>query len=68
LGRKAIQEKDAAKELSLWREIFGERFPEAVRPSTQSSMAGLLAPAASPVAPLAFPNQPIRPNKPRGFA
>ena len=69
LGRKAIQEKDAEKELGLWREIFGDRFPAAQRLATQSSAAAsLLAPAASAAAPLAFPDRPVRPNKPAGFA
>jgi hypothetical protein len=69
LGRKAIQEKDPEKELGFWREILGDRFPAALRQAVQASAtASLLAPAASAAAPLAFPDRPVRPNKPAGFA
>jgi len=63
IGRQAQQEDDPEASLSSWRDIFGFRFP--VSGSTKSN--GLLSEAAVPTG-LRFPNRPINPRKPRGFA
>ena len=62
LGREVIEEEDPDRSLELWRKIFGQRFPEAKRTSSNS----LLAPAVKPSA-FTFENKPIMPKKPRGF-
>ncbi len=62
-AREALSEQDLDKATTLWREIFGDRFPKVK--STKS--AALLATAAAPRTAL-FPDRPVRPNKPSGFA
>ena len=63
LGRKALNETDAEKATNLWRKIFGERFPK-----TEASMSeSLLGPPARSSS-LTFPDRPVTPNKPKGFA
>ncbi len=64
IGKEIVAENDASKELKLWRKIFGSRFPAAGR-AAQSG--GLLA-AAVPVSPFSFPDRPVIPKKPGGFA
>jgi hypothetical protein len=63
LGREAINELDEEKALTKWRQIFGDRFP-APPSSTNKS---LLAPAVVP-GKLTFPDKPVLPRKPGGFA
>jgi hypothetical protein len=63
IGRLAQQEDDPEDSLSLWREVFGSRFPASG--STKSN--GLLSEAAAPTG-LEFPDRPVNPRKPRGFA
>ncbi len=63
LGRKALNETDSEKATGLWRQIFGDRFPETKGTKSESLLAapvGLTSPS--------FPNRPVRPNKPKGFA
>lgn len=63
LGRKALSETDPEKATELWQQIFGERFPETKGTKSESLLAapvGLTSPS--------FPNRPVIPNKPRGFA
>lgn len=48
----AYNEPDTVKSANLWRKAFGEKFP---KPPSQVSNAS-------------FPNKPIVPNKPAGFA
>lgn len=62
LGRKAINEQDAEESIKKWRTIFGERFPKSVATQTNSLLASAVAPT------LSFPNRPIEPKKPGGFA
>lgn len=64
LGRQALQEEDADKAITLWRQIFGDRFPKF---GTAKKSTGLLA-SPSVASPLTFPNRPVSPNKPDGFA
>ncbi|MFS0514836.1 hypothetical protein ACEYW6_08925 [Nostoc sp. UIC 10607] len=62
-GRLALQEEDPEEMTKLWRDIFGLRFPATkILKSTD-----LLGNAVS-VKPLFFPNRPVQPNKPAGFA
>jgi len=63
LGRRAQSEQDPDKALALWREIFGSRFPAANVGKANS----LLSKAAVPSG-LRFPNRPVAPRKPGGFA
>ena len=63
LGRRAINETDQEKALALWRQIFGNRFPA----SDVSESKSYLAPAVVPGS-LTFPDKPIIPRKPGGFA
>jgi predicted nucleotidyltransferase len=63
LGRKAQSETDKEEESKLWRQIFGSRFPAAKGYTGQ----GLLEPA-SVIEELTFPNKPVTPKKPAGYA
>ena len=63
IGRQAQQEEDLEKELKLWREIFGDRFPAAKNNNSNSLLNSALTVTA-----MKFPNKPVRPNKPSGFA
>ena len=63
LGRKALHETDVEKATKLWRRIFGKRFPKTIVQKSES----LLTPAVQPSS-LTFPDKPIFPNKPKGFA
>jgi hypothetical protein len=63
LGRRAINETDQEKALALWRQIFGNRFPA----PDVSENKSYLAPAVVPGS-LTFPDKPIIPRKPGGFA
>lgn len=63
LGRKALEETDDEKALVSWRQILGQRFPERGRRAGDS----LLSAAVSPT-PFTFPDRPIIPKKPGGFA
>lgn len=63
-GRKAINEKDDEKQLEMWRQIFGERFPKTG--SSKSAENLLMAPVVATR--VEFPNHPIRPRKPGEFA
>jgi hypothetical protein len=62
IASQALAESDSEKTTELWREIFGQRFP---KPRSQKS--GLLKKAAV-LEGLVFPDKPVRPNKPTGFA
>jgi len=63
LGRKAINETDQEKALALWQRVFGNRFPA----SDVAESKSYLAPAVVPSS-LTFPDKPIIPRKPGGFA
>jgi len=63
LGRKAQDEPDADKSLAMWRKIFGPRFPV----SGRSKAASLLNEAVI-IEGLTFPDWPVVPRKPGGFA
>lgn len=65
VGRRAIEEDDPEKELKLWREIFGDRFPG---PAAAKKAASLLSDPLSPSGVLAFPDRPITLREPGGFA
>jgi hypothetical protein len=64
-GRNALTEqaRDPEQALVLWRKIFGSRFPA----PTDGGIATLLRPGVVPAA-LSFPNHPIAPRTPGGFA
>jgi hypothetical protein len=64
LGREALAESDPEKALSKWREILGSRFPAG---RSQFRSTSLLGEAFVPTS-LSFPDRPIVPNKPGGFA
>jgi len=63
IGRNAQKEEDSEKELKLWRQIFGERFPAAQKSSAKSLLGSALTPGT-----IEFPDKPVKPNKPSGFA
>ena len=63
LGRRAQKEQDPDKALALWRKIFGPRFPA----SSADKSNGLLGEAVVPSG-LEFPDRPVIPRKPGGFA
>lgn len=58
-----LGDSDPEEELRLWRQVFGDRFPA----SKAHKTAELLSPAASSGT-LSFPDHPIQPRKPGGFA
>ena len=63
LGRKALNETDPEKATELWKEIFGDRFPKTEGTKSESLLAAQVT-LSSPT----FPNKPVVPKKPRGFA
>jgi hypothetical protein len=63
LARQALEEADLEKAIELWRKVFGDRFPKV----KSKEAARLLSAAAAPRTAL-FPNRPVKPNKPGGFA
>ena len=65
LGRRAIEEDDPDTELGLWREIFGDRFSA---PGVAKRAASLLSDPLNPAGGLAFPDKPVIPREPGGFA
>ncbi len=60
-GRSALAETDGATATSAWRDIFGPRFPDLA--GGQKSSLG-----PTPVPPVTFPDRPVKPNRPGGFA
>jgi len=62
IGRKAISEEDAEESLKLWRQIFGDRFPKSGGLGKSTLSEGLTS------ANLFFPDKPIQPKRPAGFA
>ena len=63
LGREALNETDAEKATELWRKIFGNRFPKTEASNSESLLAAASAPSS-----LTFPDRPVEPNEPKGFA
>jgi hypothetical protein len=63
LARLALYEEDPEKMTDLWRKILGPRFPAAMAAKSED----LLQPAV-PAPSLVFPDRPVKPNKPAGFA
>ena len=63
LGRKALDETDPEKATILWRKILGDRFP-----STKSTTSKEILPEVISASQFTFPDRPIIPNKPKGFA
>ena len=66
LARKAVNEKDEAKQLELWRQVFGSRFPANGNNRSTAAATSLLKPAVG--LGLTFPSTPVLPNRPAGFA
>ena len=64
IGERILAKTDSDEELELWRDIFGDRFP-ASRGRAES--AGLLHEAAC-VSAFTFPDRPVAPKRPGGFA
>jgi hypothetical protein len=64
LGRKAINEKDDEKQLEMWRQIFGVRFPKNGSSKAAESLLASLVVGTR----VEFPNREIRPRKPGEFA
>ena len=63
LGRKALNETDVEKATKLWKKIFGDRFPKTEASNSESLLAAASAPSS-----LTFPDRPVEPNEPKGFA
>lgn len=77
LGRSALEEKDLEKATARWRTIFGWRFPATeVREASNLLKAASAAPSSLVTGgllgtgggALSFPNRPVTPVKPAGFA
>ena len=62
LGRKALNETDPEEATKLWRQIFGARFPKTEGTNSESLLATAVTTEAT------FPNRPVRPRRPKGFA
>jgi len=62
-AQNALDEEDKDKATLLWREIFGIRFPKIKTTTEESLLTTETIPAIA-----VFPNRPVRPNKPGGFA
>ena len=54
---------DPGKELESWHKVFGGRFPAAASQKSTELLSQAVAPTN-----LSFPNHPIQPQKPGGFA
>ncbi|MDE0398400.1 MAG: nucleotidyltransferase [Candidatus Poribacteria bacterium] len=63
LGRKALNETDPEKATELWQDIFGDRFPKTEGTKSESLLAAPVTLSSS-----TFPNEPIVPKEPKGFA
>ena len=63
LGRQAQREEDSDKALTMWREIFGDRFPAAGGQASRSLIKTATVPQG-----LRFPDRPIIPRHPGKFA
>jgi hypothetical protein len=63
LGRRAQKEQDPEKALTLWRKIFGPRFPASSTDKSNSLLSEAVVPTGS-----TFPDKPVTPRKPGGFA
>jgi predicted nucleotidyltransferase len=63
LGRQALNETDPEKATELWKKIFGDRFPKTETSGSESTLADAVKALS-----LTFPNKPITPKKPGGFA
>ncbi len=65
IAQEALQLSDSnpKKELELWREIFGQRFPASVSQKSSELLSAAVQPNA-----LTFPDHPVQPRKPGGFA
>ena len=63
IGRRALDAGDSEEGLQLWRDVFGSRFPAPANLKATELLDDPVAPSG-----LAFLDQPVRPNKPRGFA
>ncbi len=62
-AEKALSEEDKEKSAKLWRQIFGDEFPEPESKSEEKFEMG-----AAAIAGASFPSKPVRPNRPGGFA
>ncbi|MDF2017711.1 MULTISPECIES: hypothetical protein [unclassified Bacillus (in: firmicutes)] len=62
MARKALEETNEDEAVKLWRSIFGPRFPKSKKSSSSFVKSALIPP------PLTFPDRPIEPKKPGGFA
>ena len=56
-------ETDPDGATKLWRQIFGDQFPKTEVSKSESLLATAVTPST-----LTFPDRPITPNKPKGFA
>ena len=63
LGRKALNEKDREKADEMWKEIL-PRIPAYGKAAASESLLTTAAAASA----LVFPDRPITPQKPGGFA
>lgn len=63
LGRDAQLEEDPDKALAMWRELFGNRFPKPGRSKNGDLLSAAFVPER-----LRFPDKPVVPKKPGGFA
>ncbi|MFO0840894.1 MAG: hypothetical protein U0797_00660 [Gemmataceae bacterium] len=66
IGRAALADSDPERALRKWREIFGDRFP--ADESAKAARGLLEAPAVVAGSPYTFPDRPVRPQTPGGFA
>lgn len=63
LLKAAKESGDPEKELAAWKAVFGPRFPAAASQNSATLLRQAVAPAS-----VTFPDRPVRPNAPKGFA
>lgn len=63
LGRRAQAEQDEDKKLAIWRKIFGPRFPTPAVTKSETLLRAAAVPTGT-----TFPDRPVIPRKPGGFA
>ena len=67
-ARRAQQEDDMEEATRLWRRLFGDRFKTTANAAKAQGLSSLAAAPTVTSSGYTFPDAPVAPNKPRGFA
>ncbi len=67
-ARRAQDEDDMEEATRLWRKLFGDRFKATANTAKAESLASYATAPIVATTGYTFPNSPVTPTKPRGFA